>query len=238
MRELGAQLPAPRPQRRTTPLRHARRHPPMDRIGLRHAQRPALARTPRRPHPARPHHPHRPTPARARRRLLAQLAHRQPRPPPHRLRRRRAVPRAARSPCGRAGLRAGWRKRAAAARATIGRGHGRPASRRRLTRCRTRETLESWAHPLDRVMRPTCHPVDHSSMKRTLLLVPALVAAFALAGSSSARQTDLPSVRLSPEALAPQLGAALDPDSPRSRCPFARAAPAPPSHVPGRRASS
>ena len=47
-------------------------------------------------------------------------------------------------------------------------------------------------------------------MKRTLLLAPALVAAFVLAGPSSARQSDLPGSRLSPEALAPNLGAALD----------------------------
>ena len=39
-------------------------------------QRPALPRTPRRPHHARPDHPHRPTPARPRRRPLAQLEHR------------------------------------------------------------------------------------------------------------------------------------------------------------------
>ena len=37
-------LPAPRPQKRATTPRLTRRHPPMDRINLRHAQRPALAR--------------------------------------------------------------------------------------------------------------------------------------------------------------------------------------------------
>jgi hypothetical protein len=44
------------------------------------------ARSPRRPHHARPDHPNRATPARSRHRPLAQLEHRQPRPPPHRLR--------------------------------------------------------------------------------------------------------------------------------------------------------
>ena len=86
MRELARDLPAPRPQRRTAPLRRPRRRPPMDRVDHRHDQGPALARTPRRPHHARPDHPRRATPARARRRPLAQLEHRQPRPPPHRLR--------------------------------------------------------------------------------------------------------------------------------------------------------
>ena len=47
-------------------------------------------------------------------------------------------------------------------------------------------------------------------MKRTPILVLALVAASVLAGSSSAQRSDLPGARLSPQALAPNLGAALD----------------------------
>ena len=61
-------LVAPRPQERAATLRLARRHPPMDRIDLRHAQKPTLARTPRRTHPRRPDQPNRQTPARTHRR--------------------------------------------------------------------------------------------------------------------------------------------------------------------------
>lgn len=77
---------ASRPQRRTAPLRLTRRHPPMDRIDLRHAQRPTLTRTPRRPHPPRTRQPRRQTTARPHRRHPPQLATRQPRPQTHRLR--------------------------------------------------------------------------------------------------------------------------------------------------------
>ena len=47
-------------------------------------------------------------------------------------------------------------------------------------------------------------------MKRTPILVLALVAASVVAGSSSAQRSDLPGARLSPQALAPNLGSALD----------------------------
>lgn len=83
---LGGRLLPPRPQRRAATLRQPRRHPPMDRINLRHAQRPTLTRTPRRPHPQRPRQPHRATTPRAHRRHPPQLAHRPARPPPDRLR--------------------------------------------------------------------------------------------------------------------------------------------------------
>ena len=76
----------PRPQEREASIRLTGRHPPMDRVLLRHPQRPALARTPRRPHPQRPDQPHRKTPTRPHRRDPPQLANRQPRPPPHRIR--------------------------------------------------------------------------------------------------------------------------------------------------------
>ena len=83
---LGAQLIRPDRQRRTTPLRRARRHPPANRVDQRHAQGPTLARTPRRPHPNRRLDARLPTRPRARRRRLAQLAHRPARPQPDRLR--------------------------------------------------------------------------------------------------------------------------------------------------------
>ena len=78
--------PPSRPQGRTATLRLTRQRPPTDRVDLRHPQRPALARTPRRPHPHRPRHPHRPPTTRPQRRHPPQLADRQTRPQAHSLR--------------------------------------------------------------------------------------------------------------------------------------------------------
>ena len=86
MAEFGAIFRRPDRKGRGPPLRRPGRDPPVDRIGVRHAQGPTLPRTPRLDHDARPDDPHRPTPARPRRRHLAQLEHRPARPPPHRLR--------------------------------------------------------------------------------------------------------------------------------------------------------
>jgi hypothetical protein len=84
--DLGGRLLRPRPQGRTAPTRLARPHPPMDRVGHRHPQRPTLARTPRRAHHRGPRRPRRPTAARPRRLPVAQLADPPTRPKPHPLR--------------------------------------------------------------------------------------------------------------------------------------------------------
>lgn len=78
---------APRPPRRATPARQARRVRAMDRVGLRQPQGPARPRTPRRAYPTWSLHPHRPAAARPIRSHLAQLGHWGAREAlPHRLR--------------------------------------------------------------------------------------------------------------------------------------------------------
>ena len=69
-------VPAPRPQRRTATQRVARTGPPMDRVDHLDLQRPALARTPRRPHHPRRLRPHRTPTARPRRRPRPQPTNR------------------------------------------------------------------------------------------------------------------------------------------------------------------
>ena len=67
-----------------------------------------------------------------------------------------------------------------------------------------------WRRPLEGVMRRLPRSVDHSGMKRTLLLVPALVAALVL-GGLRLRAAERPVRRAAgAEAVAPNLGAALD----------------------------
>ena len=66
----------PRPQGRTRPASASWPAPPVDRVRLRHPQRPAHPRRPRRPHPRRRLRPRRRPPPRPGRRDLAQLAHR------------------------------------------------------------------------------------------------------------------------------------------------------------------
>ena len=64
-------------------------------------------------------------------------------------------------------------------------------------------------HPRSSV-EPVPHRADHLCMKRSPFLVAALVAVLVQAGPGAARQSDLPSGRLTVDALAPQLASALD----------------------------
>lgn len=79
-----------RPQSRETTVRELRRHPPMDRIRLRHPERPPRPRTPRRTNPRRCLRPRRRKTPRPISRNLAQLTYRRtPKTLPHHPRRLR-----------------------------------------------------------------------------------------------------------------------------------------------------